>query len=283
MDATIVTRDWNAAWQSAREADGFSHRDKEFWNQRAESFIAHSNHKSDYPEQLLKIIRPEPEWNVLDVGCGPGTIAIPMAKMVAGITALDFADRMMTILKKRCAEKNISNITAVEADWQDDWQQLGIGTHDLVIASRSFTPNDMAAGISKLNRFATRQVCVTAPVGGGPLDKRILAAAGRPFQPGPDYIYILNQLHQMGIYARLDFTIHPVNRSFADHDDALEESHWMIPEMTPDEKVRLQRFFKKHLVYVKNRWILPGSPTVRWAVIRWEVSGERRISEYRPT
>lgn len=264
--------DWNSAWQEAQAASTFSHNDEEFWNNRAASFAAHSEHKSDYPQQFIDIINPKPNWRVLDVGCGPGTVAIPMAPLVTGITALDFSQKMLAILKRRCKEMDLAKITPVKGGWSDDWQALGITAHDLVIASRSFVADDLKGAIEKLCRFATRKVCITAPVGSGPFDPRIIRAAGRSFHPGPDYIYILNQLHQMGVYARLDFTIHPVNRTYADHDDAVDECHWMLPEMSHEEKNRLDRFFRKYLIYREDRWFLPDTPPVRWAVISWDLS-----------
>lgn len=216
---------------------------------------------------------------MLDVGCGPGTIAIPMAPKVAYITALDFSRRMLAILQTRCAEKNITHIQTVEGDLEDDWQALGIEPHDVVIASRSFVPVNLSETIAKMNRFAARQVFISAPVGTGRLDRRIMAAVGRSSRPGPDYIYILNQLHCMGIYARLDFTVHPVNRTYADHNDALNSCSWMIPDMTTEEKNRLIQFFKKNLVYKKNRWFLPDTPPVRWAVIWWDSPHGKRTEK----
>ena len=275
MQTDIEHCDWNAAWRTAHDAGSLSCKDKAFWNHRAASFASHANHKSDYPQQFLNIVRPRSHWRVLDLGCGPGTVAIPMAPLVSQITALDFSDRMLAILQDRCAEKKIAHIKPVQADWTDDWQALGIEPHDLVMASRSFSPADLEETIAKMNRYATCQVCISAPVGTGPFDRRIMAAAGRAFRPGPDYIYILNQLHRMKIYARLAFTIHPVNRTYADHREALDECRWMIPDMTSEEQNRLLDFFEKNLIRHDNRWHLPGTPVVRWAVIIWDVPQDK--------
>jgi SAM-dependent methyltransferase len=271
MQASPEHYDWAAAWQAAKAASTNSQHGKAFWNHRAASFAAHATHKSDYPEQFLKIIRPQSHWRVLDVGCGPGTIALPMAPRVIHITAMDFSDRMLAILQDSCKARNIGNITPVQTDWKDDWRAFGIEPHDVVIASRSMVTADLPFAIDKMNHFATRQVCISAIVADGPFDRHILAAVGRTFRPGPDYIYILNQLHRMKIYARLDFTVHPINRTYVDHDDALDECRWMIPDMTAEEEDRLLKYFKSILIFKKDRWVIPDAPPVRWAVICWEV------------
>ena len=178
---------------------------------------------------------------------------------------------MLGILETIRREKKITNIRAVLAGWEDDWQSIGIPVHDVVIASRSLVCYDLRAAIEKLNRFASQRVYVSAMVGRGPFDGRVIEAAGRTFRPGPDYRFIVNLLHQMGIYARIDFTVHPVNRTFADHQDALDEYRWMIDGMTSTEERRLKDFFKKNLVPENGCWRLPGMPPVRWAVLWWDV------------
>ncbi|MDY6824725.1 MAG: class I SAM-dependent methyltransferase [Thermodesulfobacteriota bacterium] len=271
MTEKIRSIDWNAAWQEAQQACSRPAREASFWDSRASSFAAHARHKSDYPEQFIEIVRPEPHWHVLDVGCGPGTVAIPMAERVASVTALDFSGAMLNILQTACDENNISNIRPVLADWNDDWRAKGVDTHDVVFASRSLVCGDLTAGLVKLNRFTAKRVYISHLVGEGPFDSRIIEASGRSFQPCPDYIYVLNLLYQLGIYASVDFTTHPVNRTFDDIDDALDECRWMIQDITPAEEQRLKAFFEKNLIFEENnRWKLPGMKPVRWAVIWWD-------------
>lgn len=272
MNTDIKSIDWNAAWQSAMQFENTPRHDAAFWNKHAKSFAGKARHKSDYPEQFINIIQPTPSWKVLDVGCGSGTIAIPLANRVNAITALDFSNSMLDILKRSCIENNITNICPILADWSDDWQAVGIEPHDVVIASRSLITGNLTSTIKKLIHFANKRVIISTIVGQGPFDKNILKAAGRKTRTDPDYIYLINLLHQMGIYAHLDFTVHPINRTFADHQDALDECRWMITNMTNAEEQRLKTFFKKNLVLKKGSWYLPEMSTVRWAVLWWDVN-----------
>ena len=267
--------DWNTAWYSAQLKSHFKSRYQgaAFWNRRAPAFAGRQKHKSDYPRQFLDILKPEPHWRVLDVGCGSGTLAIPLADRVAAVTALDFSENMLALLEGETLQQQITNITTILASWRDDWEDMGIVPHDVVIASRSLIADDLNNTIQKLNYFARHRVYISAMVGDGPFDRRIIEAAGRVHQPGPDYIYVLNLLHQMGIYANLAFTIHPVNRTYENHEDALQQSLWMIEGITLREQSRLRRFFKSNLVRRDNRWVLPGMAPVRWAVIWWDAPG----------
>ena len=178
MTTAIRHIDWNAAWQAAKTQSTLTERDADFWTRKAPQFATGKHYKSDYPEQFLKILEPCPDWSVLDVGCGSGTLAIPLADKVVSITALDFSEGM------------------------------------------------------------------------------------------------LNMLHQMGIYANLSFTVHPVNRTYADHEDALNSCDWVLDHLTAHEKEKLRVWFKIHLVRQNRGWIIAGSAKIRWAVIWWDSASQ---------
>ncbi|MDZ7260767.1 MAG: class I SAM-dependent methyltransferase [candidate division KSB1 bacterium] len=65
---------------------------------------------------ILKRIDLAPGMRVLDVGCGPGRIAIPVAKAVGTsgqVVALDIQPAMLRKLEKRIAANGITNIQTV--------------------------------------------------------------------------------------------------------------------------------------------------------------------------
>ena len=273
MEQTIRTIDWSAAWAAAQTESRTRrkpYRDPSFWNKRAKGFADHQQHKSDYPAQFIRMLDLKPGWTILDAGCGPGTLALPLAARGFRVTAMDFSENMLAILRERAREHHLSGIETMLSSLEDPWEDSGIGRHDVVIASRSLVVKDLAGLLQKLTQFAKHKVIVSAMVGHGPFDQRIIDAAGRTRSPGPDYIYVLNQLYCMGIHARLDFTVHPVNRTYENHEDALEESLWMIDDITPEEEDRLRRFFANHLEKKGDVWFLPQKEPVRWAVISWD-------------
>ena len=94
--------DWNRAWREDYKAK-VRGSDQEFWNRRAPSFSEHveGDDGDDYADPFLDIMEPQPEWSVLDVGCGPGTLACPLAKIVRRVTAIDFSPVMLDILRDR--------------------------------------------------------------------------------------------------------------------------------------------------------------------------------------
>ncbi len=267
--------DWNEVWRNTQiEKHGFL-RDTKFWDKRAPEFTRHAT-AGDYIGQFLRIMKPEPDWSVLDIGCAAGTLAVPLAPAVKSVTALDPSPVMLSLLEERCRDKDIGNIRAVRGRWQDDWDELGIGVHDVAIASRSLMVDDLHQAVLKLQSKARLRVYVTALVEDGPYDRRIVEAAGRKCSLGADYTVVYNLLRQMGIYANINITVTPNDDSYGSLEEALDSMRWMIYEMTPEEEENIRNYLRGCLVPEDGRLKLPYSRIERWAVIWWNSNWKER-------
>jgi len=261
--------DWNNAWKNARTQRTTPVHGPAFWNKRARIF-AENSQKTGYAEAFLKIVNPGKRWDVLDMACGAGTLAVPLARHVRSVTAVDFSDTMLERLQERCRQAGISNIRTIKASWEDNWSRAGIGLHDVAIASRSLVVDDLRYAIAKLNSIARKRVYISTIVGDGPYDRRIYNAVGRRLDAGPDYIYNYNLLHQMGIYANVAFITEDNRKIYGSRAEALDSSRWMVGDMTPDEEKRYEGHFDKHLVCDAGRCMLDYHRIVIWAVIWWD-------------
>lgn len=260
---------WNMVWREARRQRKHDRSDNSYWNRRAPSFARHTR-TSGYARNFLRLMNPKPEWSVLDVGCGAGTLAIPLAGLVHAVTAIDFSDVMISILGEQCWEQAITNVNPHVIGWEDDWDRAGIGVHDVAIASRSLVVEDLHAALTKLDAKARRQVFISSLVGDGPFDRRIFEAIGRELDRGPDYICVYNLLHQMGIFADVTFVMNgDSGKVYSNIDEAVQAFRWMIDDMTADEEARLRIYLAGHLVKKEKGWALSYQHEVRWAIISW--------------
>jgi SAM-dependent methyltransferase len=261
--------DWNKIWKEQKERRTSPARDARFWNRRSPSFSKHAP-TTGYAEAFLKIMKPHRTWKVLDMGCGSGTLSIPLAVKVREITAVDFSEKMLAILREQSDRREITNIKTIHARWEDDWDRVGIGVHDVAIASRSLVVDDLQGAIMKLNHVARKRVYISTIVGDGPFDRRIFEALGRKFVTGPDYIYNYNLLYQMGIHANVTFIFEKNTKIFESHEAALNSFKWMLEEMSRKEEDRLMEYLREHLVRHNGKWMLNYKIPVRWAVIWWK-------------
>ncbi len=261
--------DWNELWKSMHQAKVAPMRDAQFWDKRAPEFARHAK-TGDYIGQFMKIMQPRPDWSILDIGSAAGTLAVPLAPSVRRITAMDPSGVMRRLLKERCEQEGIDNITVVNGRWEDDWEKIGIAPHDVAIASRSLIVEDLEKAVSKIQQHARRRVYLSTMVDNGPHDPRIIEAVGREFSHRADYILVYNLLRQMGIYANVAFTINREEKGYTDIDDAAANLRWMIHDMTLEEEEKLKDFLSKTLVRKNGHLSLPYQRIIRWAVLWWE-------------
>ncbi|MFH0976990.1 MAG: class I SAM-dependent methyltransferase [Spirochaetota bacterium] len=263
--------DWNEIFKKQKAKQQYKrHRHREYWNKRAPSF-ADNAAKSAYPTEFIKIMKPRRSWTVLDMGCGGGTLAIPLAGKVKEITAVDFSDKMIEILSEEATKRGFQNIKTIKASWEDDWGKAGIGVYDVAIASRSLAVEDIKAAIIKLDKAARKRVYLSTVAGDGPFDRNIFEAIGRKYVPYPDYLYVYNVIYQMGIRARIDFIIQKnVTKIYDSYEAGLNSYKWMFQDLTKPEEKKLQKFLHDHLVNASGKWTLDYKQKVTWAVIWWD-------------
>ncbi len=89
--------DWGLLWQQANSKKGGRRKQSTDWDQKADSF-AHRTVHSVYTDRFIQLLAPKPDWSILDIGCGPGTLALPLAQHTQKVTALDFSGNMLDIL-----------------------------------------------------------------------------------------------------------------------------------------------------------------------------------------
>lgn len=261
--------DWNKLWREGRKQKSWKSKKSKDWDHRAEGF-AERNINSFYADQFIRLIKPDPDWTVLDIGCGPGTLAIPLARRVKTVTAVDFSTDMLKQLQQRAAIEKISTINTIQGAWEDDWRQLDIKPHDVAVASRSLSVDDLKEALTKLNDWAIKTVFISDRVGPGPFDPDIFEAIGREFTPGPDYIYTVNLLYQMGIHAHVDFITLENTKTYGSPQKALESCGWMFDNMTAQEEKKLKIYVEDHLLQIDNaNWQLKRRVPPKWALIWW--------------
>jgi len=244
-------------------------RGPQYWDKRAISFADHVG-RTTYPDAFLKIMEPQDSWTVLDMGCGGGTLSLPLAHMVKDITAVDFSEKMLEMLGAEIQRRGITNIKTVNAGWEDDWSEKHIGIYDVAIASRSLSVDDLHAAIIKLNRASRKRVYISTVVGDGPLDRRIFDAVGRELIPAVDYIYIYNLLFQMGIHANVSFIEEENVKTFYDVNSAKDALKWMLHEMTINEEYKLDLYLQENMIIKDGKNIFDYKKTFKWAVIWWD-------------
>jgi SAM-dependent methyltransferase len=262
--------DWNVLWQNARKQKSWKGKNAEDWDRNARAF-AERNSDSPYAALILRRLPLDASMTVLDIGAGPGTLALPLAERVATVTAIDYSSQMLTILTKQAHDKNLQNIRTINCSWEDDWNAFHVGIHDLAIASRSLGVEDLAGALQKLNDHAGRFVFITDRIAPTPFDPAAFKAIGRPFESGPDYIYTVNALYHMGIHPCIEVVQLEQDLIFPSIDEALESYSWMFKDISGREHEKLRKYISSRIIRSgKDHFVIRREFPPRWVIIWWE-------------
>lgn len=140
---------------------------------------------------------------LFDMGCGPGTVSLALADKLTTIYGVDYSQGMLNVAARRAAALKADNVHWIQRAREEDWSDLP--RCDIAVASRSTLVADMRRAMSKLNNQARLRVYTTHLVSTSFVSPAIQRAAGREVIELPNYIFALNVLYQMGIYAHVDF------------------------------------------------------------------------------
>jgi len=268
----LIDTDWNAEWMQLQSGREVPH-DASYWDERADDFSA-TGDASVYALTFIEYMGLLPGESVLDVGSGSGTLALPLARAGHRVCAVDFSERMLSILKAQASEESLGDVSAITASWEDDWPAAGIRAADVAVASRSIAVTDLRAALQKLDASARRRVCLATAVDGVLPALVAHAAVGRDYRRHYDYVYIVNVLFQMGILPDLRFMRHEWQQPFADVHSARDVMRRLIAPLDEREEVLLARYLAEHLHETAGGglWKLDQTIASTWAFIAWDKS-----------
>jgi len=116
---------------------------------------AYRQYRLDYPQRLLTRLAAlaglKPGDAVLDLGCGPGNLAIPFARMGFAVTAMDPEPEMLAAAKDAAGDLPIRFVLGGSADLRES-----DGPFRLVAIGRAFHWMDRAATLAMLERIVAQ-------------------------------------------------------------------------------------------------------------------------------
>lgn len=275
----IESVDWDKAYQDwhlyLNNMPPGGEESRAHWNARVGRFLRKTG-RSDYINQLIELLDLAPEDTVFDMGCGAGSLAVPLAKEGHDVIAVDFAEAMLEGLAQLAEEEGASGrIKTFQRSWQQDWSDLPVA--DVAISSRSFVSADLATTLPKLEKQARKRCVLSVGAGDRPFrDARIFEAMGRDAEakvPPRELGLITNYLWANGRLPRVDYIEYPgfwSRDTREELEDAIGKTH--APQNEEQERL-LAVFLEEHMTYDEDegKWTLDYPRKDRWGVITWDV------------
>jgi len=270
--------DWNDIWKELMTTQQRLDKtgDKEgHWNKRenAERFWKRTQENSERTDSTLNELPLTSGSKVLDIGSGPGRLAIPIAKRVSHVTAVEPATGMMDILKENMEKQGIDNISCVSKRWEDvDVENDLDAPYDVIIASFSLGMPDINEAIQKMQQVSSKYVYLYWFAGTTPWEKHSIilwpALYGTNYVPGPKCDVLYNVLYNKGIYPEMHVFSMDYTNYFSCMDEAMDFYRDRYVIETQEQENLLRNYFRDVLVQENGQLVEKGISTrVR---ISWE-------------
>jgi SAM-dependent methyltransferase len=128
------------------------------WDKSADMYNRMARMEKSYTLNQINAFETARTDTVLDIGCGPGRISVPMAQRARSVTSIDSSEKMLAYCRQNAREAGIANLDARLLDWEKAVAGENLEQHDIVIASRSPGMSD----IRKISSFAKKYAVVIA-------------------------------------------------------------------------------------------------------------------------
>ncbi|MGN0176503.1 MAG: class I SAM-dependent methyltransferase [Methanobrevibacter sp.] len=258
--------DWANFW-----AERLENKVNKDWDKAAPGFYKRTK-KDDYQNALFEKLILNKNDIVLDVGCGEGSVTIPIAKKVKKVIGIDSSQKMLEYLRKRADENNLNNIETILKPIEEISYDE-IGEVDTIICSRSLNGIiPIENTLLQLNKIAKKYVFITVF---GPENKKIEKdfekEIGIKTEDFPDYNYFFNILFNLGIYANIERLNLPNYREYNSIEEAIDNGKFRLDLYNDEEKELLKEYLKQILTYDKeSKKYYNVKDKADWILIWWK-------------
>jgi len=258
---------WREAWKEQwHEHQKYKKNSDGHWNtiEAARTFyrMAQENN-ADRIRKILADFPVTPESRILDIGSGPGAVALPLATQAAHVTAVEPSECMVAVLHENMEKMGVTNITTVQKRWEDIDPATDIsGPYDIVFASFSLDVPDIGAAIDKMRAVSSHHVFIYWFAGETSWDAASIELwpqlHGTEYVPSPGSDIIFSLLYNEGIYANIEcYPFRHVYR-FDSLEKAVDNFRSSFFIETEEQETILRDYLLPQLQKDGETWILPG-------------------------
>jgi SAM-dependent methyltransferase len=217
---------------------------------------------------------------VLDIGAGPGTLALPLAEAGHQVTAVEPCPLMARRLRTRADSQGLTSIRCIEKKWEDVFVERDLSScYNLVLASFSLMMNDVIEALNAMRKVSIGTVCIVWHSGAQAWERlyqdifrNVLNIEYRPVPKAED---LMEVLEVMDIQADVSCFADEGFHRFHSRSEAVET---LCMEMSIERpwKVKTARIIETYLATDRGDTVLRGKSP--FALITWR---ENETSRYR--
>ena len=239
-----------------------------FWKKTQEQ-------KSFYSPILSRILIREGE-TVLDIGGGPGTIALPLAERGAHVTVVEPAIGMVSVLSDNIKDQGISNIEIIHSRWEEVLPEQ-LKSYDHIIACFSLGMPDIQSSLEKMITVSAGNIYLIWFSGLNSWDQMMKSictgACGMHYHESPKTNLLYLVLNNMGIYPDITHIRQPFFEKFESFDTAVVEIEQRCGHSYPGKNEFIKKWVLQNLTFLDGIYI--WNPSITMSIISWKSEGRK--------
>lgn len=212
-----------------------------------------------------------PGASVLDIGAGPGTLAVPLALAGCPVTTVEPSKPMGAAMEQYRTMMHAPSIREIRKRWEDVTPEEA-GVHDVVVASRSLIMGDIKNSLLKMDGAATAAVhlywFLTPPSASGGNEEMWPILHGEPYCGEANADILWNCLCQLEIYANVSVETREKNQHYASFSGMQEDYYNRLSVSEEWQRNIVDAFLLERAVREESGYVIPG--VSRTAHIWWE-------------
>ena len=115
-------------------------------------------------EALSEIL--DKDFEVLEIGAGPGALTIPLAKKVKKVVAVESSEMAVDYLKRNIKERQVENVEIMNRNWMEVEDREIEDRFDLTVCSHFlWQVKDIEKHLKKMENASKRYCAVIQPAG----------------------------------------------------------------------------------------------------------------------
>jgi SAM-dependent methyltransferase len=265
--------DWNECWKerqvrhvASKHFDDPSHN----WDKKENAERYNAGSKSEFDARVKLTIAGldiNRQSRVLDIGAGPGTLALPLAPLVREITAIEPGKGMVDLLKKNMKHEKIKNITCIKKRWEDiDIYRDLSQQYDVVIASLSLTMEDIRESLLKMDVVSKGYVYLFW-FADPPFWERMYidlwhVLHGETYYPGPKADCLFNVLYQQGILPNVEMLPLTKEYRFSTRREMNSFFRRRFAAKTPEQRGMVDLYLAPLIRKERGEFVISGDSTL---------------------
>ncbi|HOT95162.1 MAG TPA: class I SAM-dependent methyltransferase [Methanoregulaceae archaeon] len=227
--------DWIEAWRcrQRRHRTSSTYKDgRHLWSREENARRYDASSRDEYGPRVAETIAGlplSPTARVLDIGAGPGTLALPIARQVQEVVAVEPAEGMTTVLAGHLERDKVRNVRIVRKRWEDVDPAVDLEPpYEIVIASFSVTMEEIDEALLKMDAVAAPGGMVALYWFLDPSFYDLASGAlwpglhGSPYHGGPRADLLFLVLVQLGFLPRVEVLEFERTYRFGTMDEALD-------------------------------------------------------------